>query len=323
MSSEVVRHVVSSITPASAAQADAARQRVARAGVPMFERLAGSIAAAQHSSRLRGERRTLVITSGDHGAGEPGVSLGASHPTILAARAIADGSAAVAHAARTARMPIILVDAGVREPAEMPDIAVQLGRGPSRDLLVEPALTIVDASLGLEAGIALGVSLADAGLDVLALGAIGVGSELAAAALLGATFVGAIDPSHEDDLVRAHQLGVEARAHALAPLELLARFGSTDTAVLAGLILVAASMNVPVILDSYATGAAALAACAFAPATAGYLVAAHAGSVVHPSIVRHLGLEPVFEVGLGHGDGTGAAMILPLIDQVVGLTTQG
>jgi nicotinate-nucleotide--dimethylbenzimidazole phosphoribosyltransferase len=74
-----------------------------------------------------------------------------------------------------------------------------------------------------------------------------------------------------------------------------------------------------VILDSYATGAAALVAAAFAPAVTGYLIAAHRGTFTHPAILDHLGLRPVFEVGLGHGEGTGAAMVLPLLDQVAAL----
>ncbi|HWU91474.1 MAG TPA: nicotinate-nucleotide--dimethylbenzimidazole phosphoribosyltransferase, partial [Kofleriaceae bacterium] len=91
----------------------------------------------------------------------------------------------------------------------------------------------------------------------------------------------------------------------------------------AGLILSAASMNVPVVLDGHATGAAALAAAAFAPAVAGSLIAAHAGAFTHPRILAHLGLSPLFEVGLGHGEGTGAAMVLPLIDQVAALVSRG
>jgi len=78
-----------------------------------------------------------------------------------------------------------------------------------------------------------------------------------------------------------------------------------------------------VILDGYATGAAALVAAAFAPHVIGYLIAAHTGTFTQPRILAHLGLHPVFDVGLGHGEGTGAAMILPLIDQVTALAARG
>ena len=75
------------------------------------------------------------------------------------------------------------------------------------------------------------------------------------------------------------------------------------------------------ILDGQATGAAALVACRLAPAAAGYLIAAHRGTEAMPGILAALALEPVFEVGLGHGEGTGAAMVLPLLDQVVALAS--
>jgi nicotinate-nucleotide--dimethylbenzimidazole phosphoribosyltransferase len=308
--SAVVRHVCESIGPASRAHAEAARAHVASAGTPLLERLAAALGAAQHG-RPRGARRTIVVAAGDHGAGDPGIAMNADHPTIVAARAIAGGTAALAQVARASGTPIVLVDAGAREPAHMPPAAVALGRGPTADLLRGPAMTVVDAVLGLEAGIALAVSLVERGLDVLALGAIGVGSELAAAALLGAT------PTTDDPgLVAAAARGAQLAA---APLDRLAEFGGAETCVLAGLILGAASTNVAVILDDYATGAAALAAAALAPHVTGYMIAAHRGNLVQPAILARLGLQPIFDVGLGHGEGTGAAMLLPLIDQVVAL----
>jgi nicotinate-nucleotide--dimethylbenzimidazole phosphoribosyltransferase len=335
----VLRHVIESISPASEAHAEGARQNVARAGAPLLERLAAALGGAQHTARPRAARRTIVVCAGDHGAGDPGIALGAAHPTVIAARAIADGAAALAGVARAAGAPIVLVDAGVAEPAELPALAVRLGRGPSRDLLREAAMTVVDATLALEAGIALAVSLVDAGLDVLAIGAIGVGAEVASAALLGAATgvapAGLGDPGAPEvgtDGAAGARLraAAAAGAHGAAlgaagagPLERLAALGGPDTAVLAGLILGAASMNVPTVLDGYATGAAALAAAAFAPAVRGSLIAAHAGSFTQPRILAHLGLAPLFEVGLGHGEGTGAAMALPLIDQVASLASRG
>ena len=302
--SATLDHVIASITPASAAHAEGARLRLAPAGVPMLERLAARLGAAQHASRVRGARRTIATVIGDHGAGDPGLSLGELHPTVLAARAIADGSAALATIARTTHTPIVIIDAGAREPAHLPAAAVRLGRLATFDLLREPAMTVMDATLGLDAGIALAISLSEPGLDVLAVGALGIGSEVSTAALVGALARRAVPG--DAGVVEANQLGL---AYTGSPLEILAAFGGGETAVLAGLMLAAASMNVPVILDGHATGAAALVAAAFAPEVRGYLIASHAG------IDASAG-PPIFEVGLGHGEGTGAAMLLSLIDQV-------
>lgn len=319
----MLRHVIDSISPASEPHAEAARRNASGAGAPLLERLAAALGGAQHTARPRAARRTIVVCAGDHGAGDPGISLGAAHPTVVAARAIADGTAALAQVARASGTPIVLVDAGVAEPAELPGVAIRLGRAASRDLLREPAMTVVDAALALEAGIALAVSLVDAGLDVLAVGAIGVGAELAAAALLGAALEVPPTGLGDESATAAGAQGAALAQAGAGALDRLAALGGPDTAVLAGLMLAASSMNVPVVLDGHATGAAALAAAAFAPAVTGALIAAHAGALAHPRILAHLGLVPLFEVGLGHGEGTGAAILLPLIDQVASLASRG
>jgi nicotinate-nucleotide--dimethylbenzimidazole phosphoribosyltransferase len=344
----VLRHVIGAITPASVAHGEAARRRVAAAGAPVLERLAAAIGAAQHTPRPRTTRRTIVVCAGDHGVGDPGIALGPAHPTAVAARAIADGSAALAQLARASRAPIVLVDAGAREPSELPASAVRLGHRPSADLMAGPAMTVVDAALALEAGIALAVALADhgiherseatgggdpaglagwtggaapRGIDLIAVGALGVGADVASAALLGAA-TGAPPTGLADPLAAAAGARGAEMAGA-SPLELLAAFGGPETGVLAGLMLAAASTNIPVIIDSYATGSAALIAAALAPSAAGYLVAAHAGSFTHARILAHLGLHPLFELGLGHGEGTGAAMALALIDHMAAVARQG
>ena len=342
--SEVVRHVVESIGPASRAHADAVRGRFAAANIDVLARLAGLLGGAQHTAAPKVGRRTVVVVAGDHGAGDPGIALGASHPTVIAAAAIASGSAALSSMARANRAPIVIVDAGVTEAAAMPAATIKLGRGPTRDLLREPAMTVIDATLGLEAGIALAISLSEPGLDVLALGALGLGSELSAAAIAGTLHptVGSSpdfplvdDPVEvralgtapdwslaperglgtlaEPDVSRAYQQG---RAWRGSALELLAVFGGPETCVLAGLILGAASLHVPVILDGHATGAAAVVAMRFAPDVTDYLIAAHGGAPMHAVLLTQLGLVPMFDVGLGHGEGVGAAMLMPWLDQV-------
>ncbi|MDX2089211.1 MAG: nicotinate-nucleotide--dimethylbenzimidazole phosphoribosyltransferase [Kofleriaceae bacterium] len=316
----VLRHVIEAITPASDAFAEGARLLVAHAASPVFETIAMRLAGAQHTARPRTERRTLLVVAGDHGVGDPGIALGAAHPTVIAATAIADGTAAVTQVARTARAPIVLVDAGVREPAAMPSTTIALGRGPSQDLTRGPAMTIVDAAMGLEAGIALAISLSEPGLDVLAVGALGVGAEVSAAALTGA--ITRHPPANLGDAL-AEEVGARAvDDHPDGALELLATFGGPETAVLAGVMLGAASMNIPIVLDNYATGAAALVASRFAPSIAGYFLASQLGTSTQPLINGHLHCPAVFMAGIGHGEGTGAAMALPLLDQVAALTIQ-
>lgn len=406
--SDVLRYVLDTITPTSAAHAEGARQRLAKAGTPMLERLGMTIAGAQHTPRPRAERRTILVVAGDHGAGDPGIALGNAHPTIIAATAIADGSSALSQIARASRAPVVLVAAGVQEKKHLPATAIELDGRPSANITAPAAvsltragasskasasskagssakesassttdasskaspsskvgssakasasettdasskagssttatigtdaMTLAEATRGVEAGIALAISLSEPGpdrprdlptlpgLDVLALGAIGVGSDVSSAALLGAALgapvTGLSDPVAEAAAARGADFAAKHGGDSTVyGLQLLAAFGGPDTAVMAGIILAAASMNVPVILDGYATGAAALVAATMSPSVTGYLVAAHNGTFTMPRILAHLGIQPVFEVGLGHGEGTGAAMVLPMLDQVAAI----
>lgn len=315
---EVLRHVCDAIGPASRAHAEAARAAVAGVGAPVLDRLAAALAGAQHTPRPRAARRTIIVTIGDHGCADPGIAMATDHPTVVAAHAIASGDAALAHMARTARTPVLLVDAGTREPDLLPSSVVRFGLRASRDLFAEPAMTVVDAALALDAGIALAVSLAEPGLDVIALGAVGLGSEVASAAIVAAVTGRVPDGLDRDAAARsAAERGVAV--HDASPLQLLAAFGGADLAVMTGVMLAAASMNIPTVLDGSATGAAAVLAARLAPAVPGYLVAAHRGGFVHPAALAYLELAPVFDVGIGHGEGAGAAMVLPILDQVAAL----
>jgi nicotinate-nucleotide--dimethylbenzimidazole phosphoribosyltransferase len=281
--SEVLRTVIDAIAPVAATGG-------------LRERLA--------AITPRTDRRVVVIVAGDHGCADPGVSLCDGHPTVIAARAIADGTAAVV---RVAQAPVVLVDAGTSE--RLPDIAIRVGRGPTRDLTREPAMTVVDAALGLDAGIALAMSLRDSqhGLDAVAVGVLGLGSEVSAAALHAA--FGAVDVATrlaDGDALVADAVRLGAARASDSPLDKLAAFGGPETPVLAGLMLAVAATRGAVLLDGPATGAAARVAIALAPAVLGYLIPAHRGA--------GLG-EPLVELGLGQGEGVGAAMLLSMLER--------
>lgn len=324
--SAVLRHVVESITPASRAHRAAAEERLRPRG-PLFDRLGGQLAAAQHGAP-HARRRALVIAAGDHGAGDPGLSLGAEHPTVVAARAIDDGTAAVRQLARAARAEVLLLDCGTAEAAHLPAGAVTVGRRPSGDARRAAALTPLEVTAALEAGIAVALSLLDGrgeeeasaaapGLDVLGLGALGLGSELCAAALVAAFLGPERLPLAELDEDQRQLAALAAAPPYREPLAALAAFAGPETCVLTGLLLAAAAMNVPVILDGEATGAAALAAARLAPAAAGYCIASQHGRGCMPAIVSALGLEPVFAGGVGHGEGAAAAMVMGLLDSIL------
>jgi nicotinate-nucleotide--dimethylbenzimidazole phosphoribosyltransferase len=326
---DVIEHVIAAISPASEAQAEGARQRLRGEAEPgSLADLAVRLAAARHAPSPRTDRKAVVVVLADHGVADPGLDLGDAHPAVVLARAIESGQAALAAAARAAGARGLVVDAGLTTRAALPSDVVRLsaGRG-AADITREPAMTPVDALHALQSGIALVTALADDGLDVLALGHVAPGAEVASAAvvalLTGASAADVSVPGDVPDVSAAlrctevhgtlvHGTGVQGIE---GVLEVLAAVGGPDLALIAGLILGAASMNVPVVLEDHGTSAAALAAARMAPAVRGYLIAAHGGTrPAHRRAMAALGLAPLFSLGLGSGEGAGAALALGLVD---------
>jgi nicotinate-nucleotide--dimethylbenzimidazole phosphoribosyltransferase len=320
-------HILSSILPASGAMRAAATAAIERR-LPHGESLgklgtaAGRLAAARHSPRPALTARAVIICAADHGVGWPGIDLGADGPAAAALRFISAGESAVSAAARTAGAAQVLVDAGVRGGDRL-----DLGRGVLSFRLADGTASILDgpamprevAEAGLSTGIALAISLADATLDLIALGQIGPGSEVASGALIAALTGAApadIAPDDADPIARALAANPTAVAEAADdPLGALAALGGLEIALQVGVILAAASIHVPVVLDDYGTWASALVAARLAPGAPGYLFAAHAGTRPgYRAAITALGLEPLFDLGLSHGEGTGALLAVPLLD---------
>ncbi len=331
MPSEVLDHVLRSITPASGAQrANAASRANAktapRANLGVVQTLAEVLAGARHSPHPEVAAKHLVVCAADHGVGLPGIDFGDSSPTIAAVREITAGTAAVNSAVRAVHANVVVVDCGIRGGE-----AIDLGPGAlsvrvvdgTKSITETAAMTPLDALVSVQTGIALLFSLADQGLDVLGVGQIGMGVEPAASAMIATLSdlsVSEVASQDRDAVAKALDVNEPPTSQ---PLEVLAAFGGPDLGVLCGILLGAASINVPVILDDHATSAAALLAAAFCSDIRGYLVAAQAGRCrSHQRALSDLGLSPLFDLGLAHGEGTGAALAFPFVDVAAQLLTR-
>lgn len=320
--SVVLDHVLAAISPVSPAHAEGARLKLAECNLPHLEAVGLAIAAAQHTARLRATKPMLLIVAADHGIADPGVDFGAQHPTTVAVNAITDGSAAVCHLARNAATSIVVVNAGIANVPRDNAALVSLAAGNTAAFTVDqPALSRVDVTLAIEAGIALALSLKDAGCDVLGLGTLGLGAAEATAALAGALLGETIAlPPRDQDLQSFVSLGALLQANASTPLQLLAHVGGRDTAVLVGVLLACASLNLPIVLDDNSTIAAAAIATALAPASAGSFIAAHPGRGASAALLQSMQRTPVFSQALGNGEGSAAAMALALVRAAAELT---
>jgi nicotinate-nucleotide--dimethylbenzimidazole phosphoribosyltransferase len=327
---------VAAIRPADAAAMAAARDLQARLTKP-----AGSLGALEELSvRLSGlagtcppplpEPATVAVFAGDHGVHAQGVSPWPQEVTAQMVANFVAGGAVVNALARTAGAEVIVVDVGVAIPLHGGDnlLDANVRRG-TRDFTVEPALTRDEARAAVEVGISVADSLAQNGAACLLTGDMGIANTTPAAALIAA-FTGA-DPADVtgrgtgiDDDMHTHKVAVVTAALArhtpdpADPLGVLAAVGGLEHAALAGFILGAAANRIPVVLDGVIAVSAALAAAAFAPDAKAAMVAGHRSAEPGASVaLAHLGLEPLLDLGMRLGEGSGATLALPVVAAAV------
>ncbi|WP_432908304.1 nicotinate-nucleotide--dimethylbenzimidazole phosphoribosyltransferase [Micromonospora matsumotoense] len=232
-------------------------------------------------------------------------------------RAVPTGGAAGATGGPAGAAPASprLVDANVR-------------RG-TRDMTVAAALTPDEVRAAIGVGIRIAGELIDAGAGVLLTGDMGIANTTPSAALIAA-FTG-VDPAEAtgrgtgiDDETYRRKIGAvrtaldRHRPDPADPLGVLAAVGGLEHAALAGLILGAAARRVPVLLDGVIAVSAALAAAAFAPDAVGAMIAGHRSAEPGATVaLRHLGLDPLVDLGLRLGEGTGALLALPVVTGAV------
>lgn len=267
----------------------------------------------------------VAVFAGDHGVHAQGVT---PWPQEVTAQMVANflaGGAVVNAFARQIGADVLVVDVGVAAPLPaQPGLVARRVADGTADMTAGPALTRDQALAAVEVGIGVARELVDAGNRALLTGDMGIANTTAAAALT-CVFTGA-DPATAtgrgtgiDDATLTRKIDVVRRAMALHradpadPLGALAAFGGLEHAALAGFVLGGAAARVPVLLDGVNAGAAALVAVAFAPHAVGACLAGHRSvEPAHRRALAHLGLEPLIDLEMRLGEGTGALLALPV-----------
>jgi len=267
----------------------------------------------------------IFTLAGDHGVVAEGVS---AYPQSVTAQMVENflrGGAAVNVLARQAGARVVVADFGVATPLGMPEglVVRRIGAG-TANMAQGPAMTRAQAVAAIEAGAALAVEAIAGGADLLGTGEMGIGNTTAASAITAALTGAPADAvtgygTGLDESGRARKVAVVRRAlevNALDPadgLDVLAKVGGFEIAGLVGVILAGAAHRIPVALDGFIAGAAALVADALAPAARDALFASHRSAEPgHALALRHLGLEPYLALDMRLGEGTGAALFVML-----------
>jgi nicotinate-nucleotide--dimethylbenzimidazole phosphoribosyltransferase len=268
-------------------------------------------------------RAGVLVCAADHGHVAHGTSLFDATVSAQVAAAAARGETAVGVLARRGGHALLVADVGLAGPTPAGVLDAKVAPG-SADMLAGPALTETQLDAALAAGARLAAELAGDGVDCLVLGEIGIGNTATTAALTSA-LTGASPQQTVGRGTGLDAAGVQRKRAAVAaalhrhgpslpPRDALLAVGGLELAALAGAILEAARRRLPVVLDGYAVGAAALAAAGLQPAAAECLVAGHRSAEPgHDLVLAELGLEPLLDLRLRLGEASGALLALPIV----------
>ena len=298
-----------------------------RRSLGRLEELACQVAAIRGTPSPELPRKAVVVMGADHGVAAEGVSAYPQEVTEQMLLNFARGGAAINVLARHVGARIVVVDMGIKAPLEaVAEIRSERIANGTRNLAQGPAMTREQAQAAVETGIRIGAELVQSGVTLLGIGDMGIANTTPASAL-AAVFTGAapeevcgrgtgIDEAGLRRKVAAVRRGIAVNEpDPTDALGVLAKLGGFEIAGLAGVVLAGAAGRVPIVVDGFICGAAALSAVRIAPAAAGYLVASHRSvEVGHRLILRALGATPLLDLEMRLGEGTGAALAMSLVE---------
>jgi nicotinate-nucleotide--dimethylbenzimidazole phosphoribosyltransferase len=312
-----------------------------RGSLGRLEDLAVWYASARGRFPIPAPKRTaLALFMGDHGVVSEGVSAYGSHVTAAMACNVMAGGAACSVLARRHGVDLVAVDVGISgdlSPAPVDPLVPLVNarvRAGTRNMRVARAMEPEEARAAIDVGSAVAERCARQGVELAAVGEIGIGNTTSAAALVS-IFTGA-PPEHTcgrgtgvDDATLARKIHVVREAlekHGVdpaQPMEALCAVGGLEIAATVGFLLRASALRLPVLLDGFVTCAAALVAFAMEPAARHRWRASHASAEKGARLaLARLELEPALDLGMRLGEGTGALLAMPLVQAAVELQAQ-
>ncbi len=286
-----------------------------------LEELSIQLAGIQGKLIPQIRHKAVITMAGDHGVVAEGVGNWPQEITAQMVYNFIGGGAGINVIARQIGARVIVVDMGVASKLEAnPQLVSRRVAPGTQNISLGPAMTREQAVMAIETGIEIVTAEVAKGLDIVGTGDMGIGNTTASSAIC-AVMTGR--PVAEvtgrgtgiDDKQLAHKVEVIKRALAVnrpdpkQPLDVLAKVGGFEIGGLAGVMLAAAAHRIPVVIDGFISGAAALIATALSPGLKDFLIAAHVSAEPgHRLLLKHLGLKPLLDLDMRLGEGTGAAL---------------
>jgi nicotinate-nucleotide--dimethylbenzimidazole phosphoribosyltransferase len=292
-----------------------------------LESLSIQIAGIKGNPRPRIVHKVIFTLAGDHGVTQEGVSAYPSDVTPQMVYNFLRGGAAINVLTRHVGARVVVVDLGVASVLERhPDLKDKKVAMGTQNMCKGPAMSREKATSSIEVGIDLVEEELPKGIDILGTGDMGIGNTTPSSAIT-AVMTGAdlsmvtgtgtgLDDEGWRRKVKVIQKALKInRPDPKDPLDVLAKVGGFEIGGIAGVILAGARYGIPVVIDGFISGAAALIAAGLSPLTKSYLIASHQSAEQgHKIILEYLGLKPLLNLDLRLGEGTGAALGIFLVE---------
>jgi len=300
-----------------------------------LEELAKTIGGIKRKSNFSLSRKAIFTFASDHGVTAERISAFPSEVTKQMVYNFLNGGAGINVLARHAGAEVVIIDIGVASDIEPhPDLMIKKVNYGTKNMAKEPAMSRQEAIKSIEIGIEIFETKLKDGLDIAGIGEMGIGNTTASSAITSCVTkksakavtgrgTGLSNPefSHKIKVIE-HSLRLH-KPDSEDALDILSKIGGFEIGGMAGIILAGAAHRIPVMLDGFISGAAALIACTLAPLAKDYLIASHCSvEQGHAIILRHLGLTPLLQLDLRLGEGTGAALGITIADASVKILTE-
>jgi len=290
-----------------------------------LESLAKQLGGIQRTSHPKILKKAVLLMAGDHGVAADGVSAFPQEVTPQMVYNIIGGGAAINVLARHANAEVFCTDVGVAFPLEGDIIHKRVANG-TQNMTKGPAMTRRQALQALLVGAEVADEKIRAGYNLLATGDLGIGNTTPSSAIV-ALFTNSAIESVVGRGTGIDDAGLIKKRHAIEKaielnqpnpqdaLDVLTKVGGLEIAAIAGSILQAAASRVPIVIDGFISTAGALIAAKLAPKSTAFMIPSHGSAEIgHRKALEALGLDPLLNLHMRLGEGTGAALTFHLVE---------
>ena len=291
-----------------------------------LEEISTKVAGITGNAMPKMKDKVIITMAGDHGVTDDGVSAYPKEVTAQMVYNFLNDGAAINVLARHAGARVVIVDMGVAVDFSHERLVSKKIAYGTANMAKGPAMSYEDAVRSIEAGIEVFESEAKKGVDIVGVGDMGIGNTTSSSAIVAVITgedvekvtgrgTGIDDAGLEKKIAVIEEAIRVNKPNNKDAIDVLAKVGGFEIGGMAGVILAAASHRVPVVIDGFISGTAALVAYGIAPAVKDYMIAAHRSvEKGHSVTLDYIGLKPLLDLDMRLGEGTGAALGISIVD---------